>query len=138
MKYFFDQYHFESGGALAALSLGLTVKELWRRKWPKYLASQVAGPPSRSLQGGAPAPSAHHARVPHVPTGTRSMDLAFCMLPRGASQLFSAHRHLAPVRPRQGGDSLFYSPLRRRLSWPVINGWGCRTRGGQSGCKDGA
>lgn len=41
MKYFFDQYDFESGGALAALTLGLTVKELWRRQWPRFLARQV-------------------------------------------------------------------------------------------------
>lgn len=53
MKYFFDQYHFESGGALAALSLGLTVKELWRRKWPKYLASQVRPLPPPSLRLGS-------------------------------------------------------------------------------------
>ncbi len=40
-KYFFDQFDFESGGALAALTLGLFVKELWRRQWPKFLAAQV-------------------------------------------------------------------------------------------------
>lgn len=40
MKYFFDQYQFESGGALAALSLGLIVKELWKRQWPYFLAEQ--------------------------------------------------------------------------------------------------
>lgn len=42
MKYFFDQFNFESGGALAALMLGLVVKELWRRQWPKFLALQVS------------------------------------------------------------------------------------------------
>lgn len=47
MKYFFDQLHFESGGALAALTLGLTVKEMWRRQWPKLLARQV--PPAQPL-----------------------------------------------------------------------------------------
>ena len=41
MKYFFDQFDFESGGALAALMLGLVVKEFWRRQWPRCLALQV-------------------------------------------------------------------------------------------------
>lgn len=41
MKYFFDQFNFESGGALAALMLGLLVKEFWRRQWPRCLALQV-------------------------------------------------------------------------------------------------
>jgi NhaP-type Na+/H+ or K+/H+ antiporter len=40
MKYFFDQFDFESGGALAALMLGLVVKEFWRRQWPRCLALQ--------------------------------------------------------------------------------------------------
>lgn len=44
MKYFFDEFHFESGGALAALTLGLVVKELWRRKLPKYLADKREEP----------------------------------------------------------------------------------------------
>ncbi len=37
MKYFFDQLHFESGGALAALMLGLAwvMKRIMRGKaWP--------------------------------------------------------------------------------------------------------
>lgn len=41
MKYFFDLYLFTSGGALAALFLGLVVKELWRRKLPGFLTSKV-------------------------------------------------------------------------------------------------
>lgn len=40
MKYFFDLYLFTSGGALAALFLGLVVKELWRRKLPGFLTSK--------------------------------------------------------------------------------------------------
>ena len=41
MKYFFDKYGFTSGGALAALTLGLCVKELWRRRLPSFLSSEV-------------------------------------------------------------------------------------------------
>ena len=45
MKYFFDKFNFESGGALAALMLGLAVKEMWRRQWPRFLAAQVGSQP---------------------------------------------------------------------------------------------
>ena len=41
MKFFFDKYEFTSGGALGSLTLGLVVKELWRRRLPGPLASQV-------------------------------------------------------------------------------------------------
>lgn len=41
MKYFFDKYQFTSGGALGSLTLGLVVKELWRRRLPGLLASKV-------------------------------------------------------------------------------------------------
>ena len=41
MKFFFDKYEFTSGGALGSLTLGLVVKELWRRRLPGLLASQV-------------------------------------------------------------------------------------------------
>ena len=41
MKYFFDKYEFTSGGALGSLTLGLVVKELWRRRLPALLASEV-------------------------------------------------------------------------------------------------
>jgi hypothetical protein len=39
--YFFTRFGFQSGGILAALTLGLVVKELWRRSCPRCLASQV-------------------------------------------------------------------------------------------------
>ena len=42
MKFFFDKYEFTSGGALGSLTLGLVVKELWRRRLPGLLASQVS------------------------------------------------------------------------------------------------
>ena len=48
MKYFFDKYQFTSGGALGSLTLGLVVKELWRRRLPGLLASKVR-PSSRAL-----------------------------------------------------------------------------------------
>ena len=38
MKYFFDHYEFTSGGALGSLTLGLLVKELWKRGWPPGLS----------------------------------------------------------------------------------------------------
>ncbi len=38
MKYFFDRFEFTSGGALGSLTLGLLVKELWKRGWPPGLA----------------------------------------------------------------------------------------------------
>ena len=41
MKYFFDKYQFTSGGALGSLTLGLVVKELWRRRLPSLLASKA-------------------------------------------------------------------------------------------------
>jgi hypothetical protein len=41
MMYFFNQFGFQSGGILAALTLGLAVKELWRRSCPRLLALQV-------------------------------------------------------------------------------------------------
>lgn len=41
MMYFFTQFGFQSGGILAALTLGLCVKELWRRSRPRCLALQV-------------------------------------------------------------------------------------------------
>ena len=36
MKFFFDKYDFTSGGAIAALTLGLIIKELWLRGWPAF------------------------------------------------------------------------------------------------------
>ena len=39
--YFFTRFGFQSGGILAALTLGLGIKELWRRSCPRCLASQV-------------------------------------------------------------------------------------------------
>ena len=44
MKFFFDKYHFESGGALGSLTLGLAVKELWASGQPRWLAHQDSGP----------------------------------------------------------------------------------------------
>jgi hypothetical protein len=41
MMYFFNQFGFQSGGILGALTLGLVVKELWRRSCPRPLALQV-------------------------------------------------------------------------------------------------
>jgi hypothetical protein len=41
MMFFFTQFGFQSGGILAALTLGLGIKELWRRSCPRCLASQV-------------------------------------------------------------------------------------------------
>ena len=38
MKYFFDHFDFTSGGALGSLTLGLLVKELWKRGWPPHLS----------------------------------------------------------------------------------------------------
>ncbi len=41
MMYFFNQYGFQSGGIIASLTLGLSVKELWRSRLPPYLALKV-------------------------------------------------------------------------------------------------
>jgi hypothetical protein len=38
MKYFFDHYGFGSGGAIGSLTLGMVVKEFWKRRWPPALA----------------------------------------------------------------------------------------------------
>ena len=43
MKFFFDKYNFESGGALGSLTLGLAVKELWASGQPRWLAHQDSG-----------------------------------------------------------------------------------------------
>ncbi len=43
MKFFFDRYNFESGGALGSLTLGLAVKELWASGQPRWLAHQDSG-----------------------------------------------------------------------------------------------
>ena len=38
MKFIFDKYAFTSGGALGSITLGLFVKELWRRGQPTMFA----------------------------------------------------------------------------------------------------
>lgn len=38
MKFIFDKYAFTSGGALGSITLGLFVKELWRRGQPAMFA----------------------------------------------------------------------------------------------------
>ena len=44
MKFFFDKYNFTSGGAIAALTLGLVIKELWLRGWPAFGAMEGKPP----------------------------------------------------------------------------------------------
>ena len=68
MKFFFDKYEFTSGGALGSLTLGLVVKELWRRRLPGLLASKVRTPHQWGLDRDD-----HRSLPPMLPLGARSM-----------------------------------------------------------------
>ena len=50
MKYFFDHFSFTSGGALGSLTLGLLVKELWKRGWPPGLSVDKGSEASQQVQ----------------------------------------------------------------------------------------
>ena len=60
MKFFFDHFSFTSGGALGSLTLGLLVKELWKRGWPPGLAVDKGHQAAQQVR----APLAGAFRIP--------------------------------------------------------------------------